>query len=49
MILSNDKGNPAMRLDEKGNVEEPFLEQLAGLGWAVVRQEKGRWALDDWP
>lgn len=49
MILSNDKGNPAMRLDEKGNVEEPFLEQLAGLGWAVARQEKGRWALDDWP
>ncbi len=29
MILSNDKANPAIRLDEKSKVETPLLDQLA--------------------
>jgi type I restriction enzyme R subunit len=37
MILSNDKANPAIRLDEKSNVETPLLDQLEGLGWTVIR------------
>jgi len=28
MILSNDKANPTLRLDEKSNVEGMFLDQL---------------------
>jgi hypothetical protein len=32
MILSNDKANPAIRLDEKSNVESPLLDQLESLG-----------------
>jgi type I restriction enzyme R subunit len=41
MILSNDnqytgqKGN-MLRLDEKTQVEEPFLSQLEGLGWNIL-------------
>lgn len=38
MILSNDKANPAIRLDEKSNVETPLLDQLDGLGWTVTRR-----------
>ena len=37
MILSNDKRNAALRLDEKTHVEEPFLQQLEDLGWTVIR------------
>ena len=40
MILTNDKPNPALHLDEKTNVEEPFLDQLAGLGWDVIRLQQ---------
>lgn len=41
MILTNDKHAPgsALRLDEKSHVEEPLLQQLAGLGWSVLRLE----------
>lgn len=37
MILSNDKANASLRLDEKSNVEEPLLVQLESLGWKVIR------------
>ncbi len=37
MILSNDKRNTALRLDEKTHVEEPFSQQLEDLGWTVIR------------
>jgi len=37
VILSNDKQNPAIRLDEKTHGEEPVLAQLADLGWEVIR------------
>ena len=40
MILTNDKPNPTLHLDEKTNVEEPFLDQLAGLGWDVIRLQQ---------
>lgn len=40
MILSNDKRNEALRLDEKRHVEEPFLKQLEDLGWTVIRLEQ---------
>lgn len=40
MILSNDKANETIRLDEKSHVEEPFLAQLEGLGWTVLRLDK---------
>ncbi len=40
MILSNDKRNAALRLDEKTHVEEPLLQQLADLGWTVIRLEQ---------
>ena len=40
MILSNDKRNAALRLDEKTHVEEPLLQQLEDLGWTVVRLEQ---------
>ena len=36
MILTNDK-NDQLRLDEKSNVEEPLLDQLAAQGWDVLR------------
>lgn len=39
MLISNDKKNQALRLDEKNHVEEPFLNQLEGLGWTVMRLE----------
>ena len=42
MILSNDKANPAIRLDEKSNVETPLLDQLEGLGWTVIRLEQAQ-------
>ena len=42
MILSNDKANPALRLDEKGNVEQPLLDQLQSLGWTVIRLEQAQ-------
>lgn len=40
MILSNDnKGNlgSTLKLDEYSHVEKPFLEQLEGLGWQVLK------------
>jgi type I restriction enzyme R subunit len=40
MILSNDKRNAALRLDEKSHVEEPLLQQLENLGWMVIRLEQ---------
>ena len=45
MILSNDnryKGSvgASLRLDEKRHVEEPFLEQLHGLNWTILRLTK---------
>lgn len=36
MILTNDK-NEQLWLDEKSNVEEPLLDQLAAQGWEVLR------------
>lgn len=39
MILSNDK-SPQLRLHEKAHVEDPFLDQLEGLGWEVVRLQQ---------
>ena len=40
MILSNDKGNPSLRLDEQSSVENPFLDHLESLGWQVIRLEQ---------
>ncbi|MGB8648872.1 MAG: HsdR family type I site-specific deoxyribonuclease [Anaerolineae bacterium] len=40
MILSNDKSNDTIRLDEKSHVEEPFLAQLERLGWQVLRLDQ---------
>ena len=40
MILSNDKANAVLRLDEKTHVEEPLLQQLEDLGWTVIRLEQ---------
>lgn len=37
MILSNDKKDQQLRLDEKTNVEDPLLEQLEAQGWDVIR------------
>lgn len=37
MILSNDKANASIRLDEKSHVEEPLLDQLHDLSWEVLR------------
>lgn len=34
------KANPTLRLDEKTNIEEPLLDQLAGLGWDVIRLQQ---------
>jgi type I restriction enzyme R subunit len=40
MILSNDKPNAALKLDEKQHVEEPLLVQLETLGWTVIRLQQ---------
>lgn len=40
MILSNDKPDKALRLDEKAHVENPLLDQLEKLGWTVLRLEQ---------
>jgi type I restriction enzyme R subunit len=41
MILANDsKASQTIRLDEKSNVELPFLAELEKLGWAVLRLEQ---------
>src|SRR5437660_947727 len=40
MILSNDKKNDTLRLDEKQHVEEPLLAQLETLGWTALRLEQ---------
>jgi type I restriction enzyme, R subunit len=40
VILSNHKPNAALRLDEKNAVEKPFLSQVKGLGWRVIRLEQ---------
>ncbi|MCL4560188.1 MAG: HsdR family type I site-specific deoxyribonuclease [Chloroflexi bacterium] len=37
MILTNDKKDDQLRLDELTNVEEPLLEQLESQGWTVLR------------
>ena len=42
MILSNDKVNLAIRLDEKSNVETPLLDQLASLGWTTIRLQQAQ-------
>lgn len=42
MILSNDKASPAIRLDEKSNVETPLVDQLEGLGWTAIRLEQAQ-------
>ena len=38
--MNTDKTPPHIKLDEKNHVEEPFLAQLEGLGWEVVRLEQ---------
>ena len=38
MILSNDK-DQRLKLDEKSNVEDPFLDQLQSQGWEIIRLE----------
>ena len=40
MILSNDKPDKGLRLDEKAHVENPLLDQLEKLGWTVLRLEQ---------
>ena len=40
MIRSNDKANPTLCSDKKTNVEEPILDQPAGLGWDVIRLQQ---------
>ena len=40
MIISNDKKSPPLKLHEKAHVEDPFLDQLEGLGWEVVRLQQ---------
>jgi type I restriction enzyme R subunit len=35
-----DKTPKYIKLDEKNHVEEPFLKQLEGLGWEVIRLEQ---------
>jgi len=40
MILSNDKLDKALRLDEKAHVENQLLDQLEKLGWTVLRLEQ---------
>ena len=32
-----EKTPPHLRVDEKNHVEEPFLSQLEGLGWTIIR------------
>nr|QNO44323.1 hypothetical protein JKAPHALJ_00010 [Methanosarcinales archaeon ANME-2c ERB4]QNO46494.1 hypothetical protein PAACNKLE_00030 [Methanosarcinales archaeon ANME-2c ERB4] len=38
--MNTDKTPPHIKLDEKNHVEEPFLAQLEGLGWKVIRLEQ---------
>ena len=40
MTSAHDKTPRRIKLDEKNHVEEPFLDQLEGLGWDVVRLEQ---------
>lgn len=40
MILSNDKPDKVLRLDEKAHVENPLLDQLETLDWTVLRLEQ---------
>jgi type I restriction enzyme R subunit len=40
MIISNDKKDPKLKLDEKSHVEDHFLDQLEGLGWEVIRLQQ---------
>ena len=35
-----DQTSKHIKLDEKNHVEEPFLKQLEGLGWDVIRLEQ---------
>ena len=35
-----DKTPQHIKIDEKNHVEEPFLEQLKGLGWTILRLEQ---------
>jgi type I restriction enzyme R subunit len=37
---NTDKTPDYIKLDEKNHVEEPFLKQLEGLGWQVIRLTK---------
>lgn len=36
---TKDKTPLPIKIDEKNHVEEPFLNQLEGLGWEVLRLE----------
>jgi type I restriction enzyme R subunit len=38
--MTQNKTPPHIKLDEKNHVEEPFLAQLEGLGWEVIRLEQ---------
>jgi len=38
--MNTDKTPPHIKLDEKNHVEEPFLAQLGGLGWEIIRLEQ---------
>ncbi len=38
--MNTNKTPPHIKLDEKNHVEEPFLAQLEGLGWEVIRLEQ---------
>jgi len=40
MIISNDKKDQNLKINEKDSVEEPFLDQLDGQGWEVIRLQQ---------
>lgn len=40
MIITNDKKDQKLKLDEKSHVEDPFLDQLESLGWEVIRLQQ---------
>ena len=46
MILTNDKKDQQLRLDEKTNVEDPLMEQLGSQDWDIIelkqKQEPGQ-------
>ncbi len=40
MIISNDKKDQNLKINEKQTVEDPFLDQLEAQGWEVVRLQQ---------